>query len=60
MLGRRLPVARRRRRWHRARPGMTRDPRLTRQIRLLRGYAALTYPFACVPFLFFFFVYVVL
>lgn len=31
------------------------DRALERQIRLLRAYAALTYPFACVPFLWFWF-----
>ncbi|MDA0933103.1 MAG: MFS transporter [Planctomycetota bacterium] len=31
------------------------DRALDRQIRLLRAYAALTYPFACVPFLWFWF-----
>ncbi len=30
-------------------------PELERQLRLLRAYALLTYPFVCVPFLFFFF-----
>jgi predicted MFS family arabinose efflux permease len=40
---------------HRARPGMESDRALDRQIKLLRAYAALTYPFACVPFLWFWF-----
>ena len=30
-------------------------PELDRQLRLLRAYALLTYPFVCVPFLFFYF-----
>ncbi len=30
-------------------------PHLERQLRLLRGFALLTYPFACVPFLFLYF-----
>lgn len=34
---------------------MSRPLDLERQIRLLRAFAALTYPFACVPFLWFFF-----
>jgi len=34
---------------------MESDRALDRQIRLLRAYAALTYPFACVPFLWFWF-----
>jgi MFS family permease len=32
-----------------------RVPAIDRELRLLRAYAVLTYPFACVPFLFFYF-----
>jgi MFS family permease len=34
---------------------MPSDPELIRQVRVLRAFAALTYPFACVPFLWFWF-----
>ncbi len=48
-------MASRRAWWHRARPTMHGDPGLRRQIRALRAFAAFTYPFACVPFLWFWF-----
>ncbi|MCR9248308.1 MAG: MFS transporter [bacterium] len=34
---------------------LTRLPKLDRELRLLRAYGLVTYPFACVPFLFLFF-----
>lgn len=45
-----------RRRWHRQHQTATLPAlSLDRQLRLLRAYATLTYPFACVPFLFLYF-----
>ncbi len=40
---------------HKERQPIITVPEFERQLRLLRAYAVLTYPFACVPFLFFFF-----